>query len=124
MPTELESSYVDPGLSTAPPDSVVLDIGGDVGALIVYTTEDWIGFELDLTPAGERRSHQVHTGVRRLRLIGRDVFAAVYPDVVEGGYTVWGPDGPLGEVEVTGGAVAEFGACTCRIGSSPDHDGL
>jgi hypothetical protein len=112
--TQAEEAYVDPGPGSGPPEAVVLDIGGDVGALIVYTTESRIGTEVDLTPVGAPRSHHVHTMIRRRRLADRDVAAGVYPELVEGRYTVWGDDAPLGDVEITGGRVTTFDAGDLR----------
>jgi hypothetical protein len=126
-----EEPFVDSGPRTGPPDALVLDIGGDVGALIVYTDESCLGSEIDLTPAGSPRSHDLHTMVRRRRATGRDVVAGLYPEVRQGRYTVWGINGtgPLGEVEVTGGRVGEFHAGDAR-GAGPalppeahTHDG-
>ncbi|HWE56354.1 MAG TPA: hypothetical protein VG435_12640 [Acidimicrobiales bacterium] len=104
----IEAPYIDPGPRCGPPDTVVLDIGGDVGALILYASAECAGREVDLTPVGADRSHHVHTMIRRRRLATRDVFAGVYPELTQGRYTVWGTDAPLGDVEVVGGRVAEF----------------
>lgn len=108
-----EAPYVDPGPSEGPVDCVVLDIGGDIGALIVYTTESCVGMEIDLTPAGQPRSHHVHTAVRRINMVSGQCFAGVYGDLAEGRYTVWGRSGALGEVEVRGGAVSTYDAGDC-----------
>jgi len=90
-------------------DALVLDIGGRVGAVIVYTGPAWEGRELDLTPAGSPRSHQLHNVVRRRTTpAGESLFAAVFPEVQEGTYTLWGTAGPLGQVVVTGGKVSEI----------------
>lgn len=91
-------------------DAAVIDIGGDTGALIVYLTEGWVGVQIDLTPAGQARNQHLHAIVRRWQLTDRDVLAGLFPEVQEGSYTVWGPDGPLGEVAVQGGSVAELDA--------------
>ena len=38
--------------------------------------------------------------IRRRRGVGREFIAGVYPELLEGTYTVWGLDGhPLGEVD-------------------------
>jgi hypothetical protein len=106
----------DDGPGVGPPEALVLDIGGDIGALIVFTDETCLGKEIDLTPAGVPRSHHVHTMVRRRRAVARDVVAGVYPHVPQGIYTVWGLEGtgPLGRVAVAGGRVSEFWAGNCR----------
>src|SRR5579862_2975318 len=72
-----------------PPDALVLDIGGDVGALILHADETCLGAEIDLTPAGAPRSHHLHTMVRRRRAAAKDVIAGLYPHLKEGTYMVW-----------------------------------
>jgi hypothetical protein len=65
---------------------VVLDIGADVGALVLYTPGELDEREIEVSRAGERRTHsQVHR---------RDTgdFAAVYPSLPAGEYTIWHPD--------------------------------
>jgi hypothetical protein len=87
---------------------VVLDIGGDIGALILRTSPEMNGKEIELssTIAGSKRFHnQVH----ERRIEGRTVFAAVYPEIQAGEYYIWG-DGldPVETVTVRGGEVAEI----------------
>ena len=117
-----EIPFEDSGPRFGPPDALVLDIGGDVGALIIYADESCLGAEIDLTPAGAPRSHHLHTMVRRCRATGRDVIAGLYPEVREGAYTVWGlgNTGPIGEVTIVGGRVSEFPGGSCR---GPDWPG-
>jgi hypothetical protein len=109
-----EAPYVDEGFSETP-DSLVLDIGGDVGALILYADESCLGREIDLTVAGSPRSHQMHTMIRRRRSLNADFIAGVYPELASGTYTLWGLDGvALGDVVIDGGQVTEFQAGTCE----------
>jgi hypothetical protein len=111
----VEAPYVDEGPRTGPPDALVLDIGGDIGALILYSEEVCLGHEIDLTPVGAPRSHHVHTMIRRRRGVDREFIAGVYPELREGVYTVWGlDDRPLGEVTIHGGKVSELRAGDCR----------
>jgi len=82
--------------------SVVLDIGADVGALVLYAPASMDGQEIQIT--GSRHTHSV---VRR-----RDthVYAAVYPDLPAGDYTIWSDSGdPVVTTTITGGRVT-----TCR----------
>jgi hypothetical protein len=114
-----EAPYVDAGPTDGPPEAVVLDIGGDVGALVLYADESCLGREIDLTPAGQPRSHHLHTMVRRRRAVGRDVVAGVFGEVRAGDYTLWALDGDmLGHVRIKGGEVTEFdgGACGATTG--------
>jgi hypothetical protein len=90
-------------------ETLVLDIGGDIGALILVTDPAWIGEEVDVTPAGAPRSHHVHTVIRRRRAGTSDIAVGVYPELPAGDYTVWGLDGTLaGEVTIRGGQVSEL----------------
>jgi hypothetical protein len=110
-----EAPFVDDGPTQGPPEALVLDIGDDIGALVLYADESCLGLEIDLTPVGAPRSHHMHTMIRRRRAVGREFIAGVYPELVEGVYTVWGIDDlPRGEVTIEGGRVSEFQAGDCR----------
>jgi hypothetical protein len=110
-----EEPFVDNGPLQGPPESLVLDIGGDIGALILHAEEKCLGMEIDLTPLGEPRSHHMHTMIRRRRAADREFIAGVYPELKEGTYVVWGIDGlELGDVIITGGQVSEFHAGDCE----------
>ena len=114
----VEKPFIDDGPLDGPADALMLDIGDDIGALILYAEESCLGLEIDVTPAGAPRSHHVHTMIRRRRAFDREFIAGVYPELVEGTYTVWGIDGhPLGEVTIFGGQVSEFRSGDCRARS-------
>ena len=88
--------------------NLVLDIGEDVGALVLYTGAELNGEEIELSravPGAKRFHNQVH----ERRLGGQTVFAAVYPEIRAGEYHVW-RDGiePADVVTIRGGAVAEI----------------
>jgi hypothetical protein len=86
---------------------IVLDIGGDTGALIIYTDDDRCGDEIELSPEGSESS-RAHNQVHERRFHGHSVFAAVYPDLKAGDYIIWQNDStPAGEVTIIGGEVAE-----------------
>jgi hypothetical protein len=113
-----EAPFVDSGPLDGPPEALVLDIGGDVGALILYADEACLGQEIDLSPVGMPRSHHTHTMIRRRRAVTQEFIAGVYPALQAGSYTVWGLDGePLGETTINGGQVSEFRAGDCHLGS-------
>jgi hypothetical protein len=110
-----EAPYVDDGPTEGPPEALVLDIGDDIGALILHADESCLGMEIDLTPVGAPRSHHLHTMIRRRRAVDREFIVGVYPELMEGNYTVWGIDGhPLGDVVIRGGHVSEFRSGNCR----------
>ena len=111
----VEAPFVDDGPTEGPADALMLDIGEDIGALILYTEEPCLGLEIDLTPVGAPRSHHMHTMIRRRRAFDREFIAGVYPELTEGTYTIWGTDDlPLGEVSIVGGHVSEFRSVNCR----------
>src|SRR5271167_383624 len=87
-------------------ESVVLDIGQDVGALIIYTKAELRGREIEVSPQGGS-ARRVHVEVLERRINGRPVFAAVFPGLRAGDYDIWGkPPAPSGTVTIVGGEVA------------------
>jgi hypothetical protein len=124
-----EEPFEDSGPRSGPPDALVLDIGDDVGALIIYAEEACLGSEIDLTPVGAPQSHHIHTMIRRRRATNRDVIAGLFPELREGRYTVWGLGSePIGEVTIVGGQISEFhgGDCgrdgaTSKASAAPHH---
>jgi len=91
--------------------TVLLDIGGDVGALVVHTADELDGVEIELSHRGERRAF-VHTEVRERRLPEGSVYAGVFAAVVVGEYTLLGLDGR---------AVASYG-CDGALGCRAVHE--
>jgi hypothetical protein len=83
--------------------SVVLDIGGDVGALMLRTPSVLNGLEIDLEPDDEKQPH-THSAVRERRLVGGVSYAAVYPSLKAGSYTVLGSGQ---RIDIVGGHVTE-----------------
>ncbi|GGL90122.1 MULTISPECIES: phospholipase [Micromonospora] len=89
--------------------SVVLDIGGDAGALIIYTGQQWHGHEIEVSRVDQPDEPRTHSAVRERRVRDGTFHSAVYPDLPAGRYTVWWDDDtPAGAISVTGGVVAEF----------------
>jgi hypothetical protein len=78
-------SETPPEISTA--GSVVLDIGGDVGAAVVYTPEALLGEEIEVRPAGEQWTGR-HVAVHQRLVQTGPVYAAVFPHLVEGAWEV------------------------------------
>jgi hypothetical protein len=90
------------------PEHVVLEIGDELGALIVLAGRDAHGLEIEISRSGEddRRSHK---DVLERSLGGRPVYAAVFDRLEEGTYTLW-VDGTARArgVAVAGGRVGEL----------------
>ena len=104
-------------------DRVVLDIGGDVGALILYAPAELSGTEIEISGTGPRTHSRTHSIVRERNVGGRSagrhaasagpgdtaVYAAVYPGLPAGDYTIWrDAQTPAGTVRVEGGQVANW----------------
>jgi len=87
---------------------VVLDLGGRVGALIVYTDPELLGVEVEISPSGDDRDRR-HKQVLQRAMGGKTVTALVYDNLPEGDYTLWVDDDPWArDVHVRGGRVAEL----------------
>ena len=112
--------------------TVILDIGDDRGALIIMTEPELhlaeieislVGDQQAATPVpshdhgdgdGERHSHahphRTHVAVRERRSPSGTQFAAIYPSLVAGEYTVWDLDGatPKHNVQIRGGQITQL----------------
>jgi hypothetical protein len=88
--------------------SVVMEVGGDVGALVVYAPYALAGREIELALRGESWQF-VHTEVRERRLSDGTVYAGVFPAVPSGEYTLLPLAAlPALDVNVEGGRVSEL----------------
>ncbi len=91
--------------------AVLLDIGGDVGALIVHTPGQMAGREIEICPDGERDEceHPQHVAVLSRPAGSRHLHTAVFPALLCGRYELWvKPDGATRlRAMVTGGRITE-----------------
>lgn len=86
--------------------SVVLDIGGHLGALALRTAPELVGEEIEVSPV-EDDATRTHTAVRERRGGPEVQYVAVFAALNAGDYTVWGLNGTRGgTVTITGGEVA------------------
>jgi hypothetical protein len=118
-------------------EDAVLDIGGDIGALILYTDADDDGREIEVSPIdeagpgqghehghrhnhpGEQEpghghwhdgggAHRTHTAIHERRAGGLVTYAGIYPELRAGTYRIWTDDPTLPDrVTIVGGEVAE-----------------
>ncbi len=89
-------------------DSLVLDIGGSVGALVIHAGPELAEQEIEISPAADRAAKREHNVVHARRDRYRTAYTAVFPSVAEGDYTVWHRDGsPHAVVTIHGGEVTE-----------------
>jgi hypothetical protein len=104
-----------PGPSSA--GSVVLDLGGAIGALVLEAPAALSGREIEISlvagavggvGAGNQR-RRTHSLVRERRTAAGTSYAAVYPGLPAGRYLIWRhADTPAGEVTIDGGTVTRF----------------
>jgi hypothetical protein len=88
-------------------EHAVLDIGDNVGALIIYTRPEMSGKQIDVSPR-DRPWARVHTDVLERRANGCPVFAALFLALAEDDYFIWGASSePIGEFSIAGGQVSE-----------------
>lgn len=90
------------------PEPVVLDIGGDIGALIVYAEAELYDTPIELSRA-QADDERFHQHVLERPMSSTTTYAAVFDKVTEGAYTVWlHGEARLRDFVITGGAVSEL----------------
>lgn len=113
--------------------TVMLDIGGDIGALILMTGPELLLAEIEISRVdgqspladghghahehdhadGKTHSHtdpnRTHVAVRERRGPSGVQYAAIYPGLWTGDYILWGVDGEARDtVTITGGEVTQL----------------
>jgi hypothetical protein len=87
---------------------VVLDIGDDMGGLIVYTDSDLRGQEIEVFPSTDP-TRLTHTDVQERVFQGRTIYTAVFTPLVTGGYSIARPKERAGEaIAIEPGRVTEI----------------
>jgi hypothetical protein len=94
-----------PGPSGA--GSVVLEVGAGTGALVLHTPAGLAGQEIEISPAsGGPAARRTHSLVRERNTSAGTSYAAVYPGVAAGDYTLWRDDAtPAAVITINGGQV-------------------
>ena len=90
-------------------DSLVLDIGGDIGAVLVTTGPELAEEEIEISPGVDPTAQRSHNVVHARRHGHIVAYTAVFPGVPAGEYTVWNRDGsPHAAITVHGGQVTQL----------------
>ena len=85
--------------------TVVLELGPGAGALVLNTPPELNGAEIDISLAGSDNRH-THSVVRPRHVAGGTQYAAIYPSLFPGRYTIWrAADVPATTAIITAGAV-------------------
>ncbi|MFI5042999.1 MAG: phospholipase [Acidimicrobiales bacterium] len=88
--------------------NAVLDIGGDIGALILHTGSEYLEREIEVSPLGDDAA-RTHTAIHERLVNGAPAFAGIYAALPAGEYRVWTDDPDLPDrVTIVGGEVAEL----------------
>ena len=84
--------HAEPAAGPSGSGTVVLELGPGVGALVLHTPADMNGEEIEVSLTGTdgRRTHSM---VRPRHVPAGTQYAAVYPGLPVGDYTIWRPDG-------------------------------
>jgi hypothetical protein len=94
------------------PGVVVMELGAGIGALILYTPRGLDGEEIEISRDDEPgaqapRTARTHARVRPRPAPGATKYAAVYPGLPAGRYTIWRDEHtPATAATVTGGQVS------------------
>jgi hypothetical protein len=87
--------------------SVVLELGPGVGALVLHAPPGLDGREIEISSPGGPGGSRTHSRVRLRRTAAGSQYAAVYPDLPAGEYTVWRDAvTPAMSVTIAGGQVS------------------
>ncbi|GLY98022.1 phospholipase [Actinoplanes sp. NBRC 103695] len=88
--------------------TVVLNIGADIGAMVIHTPGSLHGHEIEVSPVADPGS-RTHAAVRARYVRGGVLWSVVIDGLAAGRYAIWqDPVTVLAEVDVTGGAVTEY----------------
>jgi hypothetical protein len=90
------------------PEYVVLEIGDDIGALVVHADPELHGREIEISPASDDRDRS-HKEVLERNINGRPAFTAVFDRLRAGTYTLWS-DGRARarDLAIPGGQIIEL----------------
>jgi len=85
----------------------VLEIGDDMGALVLHTAAELVGAEIEISPDGEPDRRR-HVAVHPRHFPGGTAYAAVYYGLAAGRYDLWAADGSRAlAVLIEGNAITE-----------------
>ena len=83
---------------------MVLELGPGIGALILHAPPELDGREIEVSPLGQFPAQRTHSRVRPRNTGSQTRYAAVYPQLAAGNYTIWkNEDTPAATVTIHSG---------------------
>ncbi len=70
------------------PEHVVLDIGGNTGALIIHADPECHDLQIEICPTGHEDGKREHQHILERPMPGQTMYAAVFGGLPEGRYTL------------------------------------
>jgi hypothetical protein len=96
----------EPAAGPSAPGTVVMELGADIGALVLYTPASLNDREIEISRDGHPGAPRAHSQVRPRHMPTVTTYAAVYPGLPAGQYTIWRDEhSPAATVTVAGGQV-------------------
>ena len=99
-------THAEPVAGPSGSGTVVLELGPGAGTLVLHTPAEMNGAEIEISEAGGagQPGHRTHSMVRPRHVASGTRYAAVYPALPPGQYTIWRADDmPVGTVTVAEG---------------------
>jgi hypothetical protein len=96
----------EPAAGPSAPGTVVMELGADIGALVLYTPAGLNDREIEISRDDHPGAPRAHSQVRPRHMAAVTTYAAVYPGLRAGQYTIWRDEhSPGASVTVAGGQV-------------------
>jgi hypothetical protein len=70
------------------PEHVVLDIGGEIGALVVHAEPQELDLQIEICPSGQEQGKREHQHILERPMPARTMYAAVFTGLRQGSYTL------------------------------------
>src|SRR5260370_38136229 len=79
----------EPAAAPSGPGPVATELGAGVGALVLSTPADLDGTEIEISRDDDSDAGRTHSRVRQRHMATVTKYAAVYPGLPAGRYTIW-----------------------------------
>jgi hypothetical protein len=70
------------------PEHVVLEIGGEIGALVVHAEPHELDLQIEICPSGQEQGKRAHQHILERPMPVQTMYAAVFTGLRQGSYTL------------------------------------